>query len=131
MKAWLQRFMHGRYGQDDLNRFLSIFTLTLCIVSIFTQWTILSSLAMVLLVFCIFRTFSRDATKRGQENFAFLSAKEKMSQYFRHIKTRYRQRKTHCFYRCPCCKQQLRVPKGKGHIIIYCPKCKTSFDKKT
>ena len=32
---------------------------------------------------------------------------------------------------CPTCKQKLRVPRGKGKISITCPKCATSFIKKT
>lgn len=131
MKAWLQRFMYGRYGPDDLSRFLSIFALILCIVSIFTKWTILNSLALVLLVFCIFRIVSRNVAKRGRENLAFLRIKGNFGQYFIRIRTRLRQRKTHRFYKCPSCKQELRVPKGKGRISIHCPKCNTSFDKKT
>jgi hypothetical protein len=27
MKAWLSRLMYGRYGQDDLNKYLTIFDL--------------------------------------------------------------------------------------------------------
>jgi uncharacterized membrane protein len=45
MKARLERFMYGRYGQDDLTRFLSVFVLILYFVAIFTKWTILNSLA--------------------------------------------------------------------------------------
>ncbi|HWQ80365.1 MAG TPA: hypothetical protein VN381_16170 [Anaerovoracaceae bacterium] len=131
MKAWLQRFMYGRYGQDDLSRFLSLFALVLCIVSIITQWAVLNSLALVLLVFCIFRMFSRNAEKRGQENLAFLRMREQITGFFSRTAARLRQGRTHRFYRCPSCKQQVRVPKGKGGIRIHCPKCGTSFEKKT
>jgi predicted membrane protein len=131
MEAWLQRFMYGRYGQDNLNSFLSIFALILCVISILTQWTILNSLALVLLFFSIFRMFSRNAEKRGQENMAFLCIKGKVTGFFSRIKIQMKQRKTHRFYNCPSCKQQLRVPKGKGRVRIRCPKCHTSFEKKT
>ena len=30
---------------------------------------------------------------------------------------------------CPTCGQEVRVPKGKGHIRITCPKCKGQFDR--
>jgi hypothetical protein len=131
MKAWLERFMYGRYGQDDLGRFLSFLALILCLVALLTQWTMLNSLALALLFFCIFRIFSRNAEKRGPENLAFLRAKGKFTQSCHRLKTRLRQRKTHRFYKCPTCKQQLRVPKGKGRIVILCPKCRTSFKQKT
>ncbi len=35
------------------------------------------------------------------------------------------------FYNCPNCNQKVRVPKGKGRIEITCPKCHTSFIRKT
>lgn len=131
MRTRLQHFMYGRYGQDDLNRALLVFAIILYAVSIFTRLTILTSLGLVLLVLCIFRMFSRNARERAQENFAFLGMKGKIVQKLRLIKTWFRQRKTHRFYKCPSCKQTLRVPKGKGRIIIRCPKCQMSFEKKS
>ncbi len=131
MRARLERFMYGRYGQDNLNRVLSISALILCIIALFTRWTILNSLAMVLLFYCIFRMFSRKTERRGQENMTFLRAKGRITQIYSTIKTRMNQRKTHRFYKCPSCKKQLRVPKGKGRISIRCPKCNASFEKRT
>ena len=46
-------------------------------------------------------------------------------------KTRWNQRKTHRFYRCPKCKTWLRVPKNRGKITITCVKCSHKFDKRT
>lgn len=131
MRAWLERFMYGRYGQDNLNRFLFVLALILSIVSLFTRLAILNSLAMVLLFFSIFRMFSRNTEKRARENFAYLRITERFTRFFSHIKTRLRQRKVYRFYRCPTCKQELRVPKGKGRICIRCPKCQASFEKET
>ena len=39
--------------------------------------------------------------------------------------------KEHRYYDCPRCRQQVRVPRGKGKISITCPKCKEKFVKKT
>ena len=131
MKAWFQRFMYGRYGQDNLNRFLSIFALILCIISMLTQWVFLNSLALALLFFSIFRMFSRKAEKRRQENLAFLRIKGKVTGFFSRNKERLHYSKTHRFYKCPSCKQSLRVPRGKGRVLIHCPKCHASFEKRT
>ncbi len=131
MRSWLQRFMIGRYGQDDLSRFMIVLALILSVISMFTRWMVLNSLGMVLLLVSTFRMLSRNTTSRVQENYKYLRAKGKVIQFFRQIKLKLNQRKTHRFYRCPSCKQQLRVPRGKGLITIHCPKCKTSFTQKT
>ncbi|GHU82792.1 Zn-finger containing protein [Clostridia bacterium] len=131
MRARFERFMYGRYGQDDLSRFVSIFALVLWGVSLFTGWTLLYSLALALLVVGVFRTFSRNIEKRRQENLWFLGVKGRVSRFVVQSKTRVAQRKTHRYYKCPSCKQLLRVPKGKGSISINCPKCHTTFERKS
>lgn len=131
MKRRLQNFMYGRHGQDDLNKFMSIISLILMLVSLFTGWTILYSLALAVLIYSIFRMFSRNTYKRGQENLSYLTLLGKVTSYFFGIKTKFMQRRTHAFYKCPSCRSQLRVPKGRGLISITCPKCKTSFEKRT
>ena len=37
----------------------------------------------------------------------------------------------YCYYHCPECKQQLRVPAGKGKVRITCPNCKNKFELNT
>lgn len=39
--------------------------------------------------------------------------------------------KTHSYFNCPKCNTELRVPKGKGKIMITCPKCGEKFIEKT
>jgi uncharacterized paraquat-inducible protein A len=34
-------------------------------------------------------------------------------------------------FRCPHCKQKVRVPRGRGKISIHCPKCNTEFIRKS
>ena len=76
------------------------------------------------MVYAYFRILSKKVYKRTQENKKYLGA-------INMTKTRWKQRKTHKFYRCPKCKTWLRVPKGRGKITITCVKCSTKFDKRT
>ena len=42
-----------------------------------------------------------------------------------------KQLKEYHIYKCPNCKQKLRVPRGRGRIAIRCRKCGTEFIKKS
>jgi uncharacterized paraquat-inducible protein A len=46
-------------------------------------------------------------------------------------KKEWAQRKTYAFFRCPKCRQRVRVPKGRGRICITCPKCRTEFTRRS
>ena len=37
----------------------------------------------------------------------------------------------HRYYKCPKCRQSVRVPRGKGKISITCPRCREKFIRKT
>lgn len=124
----ISKFFRGRNGFDDLAK-LSII-LSIVVFLIYGFWpkgivkTILSFVYLGLLVYAYFRVLSKKVYKRSKENKKYVGA-------IKMIKTRWKQRKTHKFYRCPKCKTWLRVPKGRGKITITCVKCSTKFDKKT
>lgn len=125
-----QNFMEGRYGIDELGRFSMFLSLGLIVVSFFVATLILSTLAVLLLVWGYFRMLSRNQTKRWEENQKFLEVKERFFGFFRGKSRAYKD-KDHCYFKCPNCKKLLRVPKGKGNISIHCPQCHTDFVKRT
>ncbi|WP_461809639.1 hypothetical protein [Faecalimonas sp.] len=129
MKEKLQRFMMGRYGVDALNKFLLGTTLALLIINMILRSSLLNTLSLLLLIVCYVRMLSRNVQKRYNENVKFLNKKKDLLNYFRKEKSYFEQRKTHHIYKCPTCKQKIRVPKGKGKICITCPSCKTEFIK--
>lgn len=134
MREKLIRFMQGRYGAygpDSLNRVLLIGALAAMVLSIFTGWDILYLVALAALVYSYFRLFSKNYTKRYAENQLFLKSTEGIRQFFNTQKRMVRQRKTHHIYKCPNCKQKIRIPKGKGKIAVKCPKCSTEFIKQS
>ncbi len=123
MGAGLRRFMQGRYGTDKLNMLFLGIGVIACLLSMFIPLPqmrlllVLVSYAMVAVV--LFRSLSRNIYKRYEENRKYLLFLDK-------IKDR-----THKYFTCPRCRQTVRVPKGKGKIMITCPKCKEKFQKKT
>lgn len=131
MRDKLIRFMQGRYGTDQLNRFLSTLCMILLIVSLFTKGGLLYYIAIILLILQLFRTFSRNIPKRYAENQKYLALTAKWRYAFAKKKNELRQLKTHHIYRCPGCRQKIRVPRGRGRIEIRCPKCYQTFIKKS
>lgn len=129
MRERLQRFMMGRYGVDAFSRFLMITWIVLWGIDLFINSGTLSLLSLVLLIYTYYRMFSRNIQKRYQENVKYLNIKNKFLSKLRSEKSVMKQRKTHHIYRCPNCRQKIRIPKGKGRICITCPKCKTEFTK--
>ncbi len=75
--------------------------------------------------------FSRNVRKRYDENVRFLNKTAKIRGFFKSQKNLMAQRKDYHIYTCPGCKQKIRIPRGKGKIEIRCPKCGTTFIKKS
>lgn len=138
MKRWfmrmgerLARFMYGRYGGDDLNRFLTVVSLILLILSMFRPLWILWFPALGLIIWSNCRALSKKIYKRRRENDAYLRIKKPFAQFFRLQRNKFRDRKTHRYFKCSHCRAVLRVPKGKGTIDVTCPCCKQITVKKT
>lgn len=125
----MQRFMYGRYGMDALGKFLSWFSIILLLCSMLSGLDFLYFLALACLIWCYFRMFSRNVQKRYQENCIYYRYTNKIRDFFKRQRSYMQQRKTHHIYKCPQCRQKIRVPKGKGRIAIRCRKCGTEFIK--
>ncbi|MGI6013669.1 MAG: hypothetical protein ACOX7K_05235 [Oscillospiraceae bacterium] len=131
MRYRLMRFMAGRNGLDSLNRFLLGVCIVVVLFNLFLRSAVFSILGYLLLILVYFRIFSRNLAKRGAENQRYLRYQNSFLHWKHQLTERFRQRKTHRFYRCPACHTNLRVPKGKGKIFIRCPKCGEGFERKT
>lgn len=131
MKERMQRFMAGRYGNYQLNQFIFIVAIISMVLEIITRQSLFYTLTLVLLILAYVRVFSRNINKRYEENMKFLQKKDAILNKFRKQKYYAAQRRNFHIYTCPQCKQKIRIPKGKGKISITCPKCRTSFIKKS
>ena len=131
MREKFYQFMSGRNGADDLARMHSWMVLVLLLLGIFTRLGIFSLLALVLIVYMYFRVFSRNTSKRYEENQKYLNFKYNRTVSWNRFKKHLAQRKDYRFYKCPMCKQEVRVPKGHGKIEITCPKCREQFIRRS
>ena len=128
-------FMYGRYGVDQLSKFMLIVTFVLCVLSLFIHSSIMSLLILALIICTYYRMFSKNIYKRAAENEKYLRFVEKFKSKTRtntyaHSREA-EQRKYYKFFKCPGCSQKIRIPKGHGKIEIRCPKCNTRFIRKS
>ena len=127
---WLRRMMAGRYGSDQLGIALIVLYGILYLLSHLFRSRLLSFLALAVVLWAFYRMFSRQLDRRRAENTRFLEAVGPLVRKYNVNKCR-RRDKDHCYFKCPNCGQQLRVPKGKGKISIICRNCGVSFEEKT
>lgn len=131
MKQKLQKFMIGRYGLDQLSQTLMVISIVFLVISMFSKGSLFYLAAMLILGYTYFRMFSKNISKRYEENQKFLNLKYRFVAKADQFKKHWAQRKIYRFFACPSCNQKVRVPRGKGKICITCPKCKTEFIKKS
>lgn len=126
----IQRFMYGRYGNDQLNLFIMGLYLLLYLVFSFTRFELLYWVSFILLLLTLFRLLSRNIDRRREENAKFMRAARPIFSWFRLRRTMHRD-KEHVYFKCPNCGQQLRVPRGRGKITVTCRSCGASFQEKS
>ncbi len=130
----LQEFFRGRYGFDELNGTLLVLSIILNLVSrfIFSFWPrmIVSIIGFIFFIVCIFRILSRNCYQREKENNVYKPVYTKVRDFFKLTYKKFKDGRTHRYYKCPACKAQLRVKNVKGEHTIRCPKCGYQFKKK-
>ncbi len=129
IKDYLQNFMRGRYGIDQMSQTLFIIALVCIVLSMFSGNVLLEFLGIGIFIYADYRALSRNISARRAENARY-------EQMVRDIKEKIHPSgadKTHRVFICPnkSCGQKIRVPKGKGKIEITCPKCGEKFVKRT
>lgn len=140
--SWRERFasfMSGRNGVDQLYHFLFWVIIILSFINLFTKEWVLTVIELLILVYTLFRVFSRNVYRRQKENQIYLTCVGKIRGFFSKIKrkitafvaltkNKWRDRKTHVYKRCPKCNNILRLPRVKGKHTAACPCCENRFD---
>ncbi|SDW93858.1 hypothetical protein SAMN05216391_12518 [Lachnospiraceae bacterium KHCPX20] len=146
----IQQMMIGRNGPDALGHFTMFLVLVLFVISALTRNGLVYLLALVLLGYGYFRMMSKNTGKRYLENQKYLQIADRIRHFFgngfpvrlwkvrafwnemiRKIRYGRADRKIYRYYKCPECRQKVRVPKGHGKIEITCPKCKGTFIRRS
>lgn len=109
-------FMYGRYGLDDLGKFLFAVGIVLDIIGAFTQSYIVNTLAFLIFVVMLFRFFSKDISRRQYENNRFRSILQL-------VKTKSQLRRDYKVFKCKKCGRNVRVPRHHGKVEVTCPLC--------
>ena len=102
MKEKFLRFMQGRYGVDQFSKALLIAGLVVVLLSSFFTGkgvgTLFYFLGWVLIIYCYFRVFSRNISKRYAENQKYLAKTYKLRTYIQQQKNSLAQRKVYHIY---------------------------------
>ena len=137
----IAEFMCGRNGIDSLYHFLFLVIILLTFISFFVETWILPTISTFILIYNIYRVFSKNVYRRQRENQIYLNCVGKVRRLYQRIKrsitrkisltkNKWHDRNTHIYKRCPSCKNTLRLPKVKGKHTAACPCCDNRFDVK-
>lgn len=140
MKQWFRKigykiagWMYGRYGNDELS-YVLLFTAIACLLISYLPipfFFLFSILSYAAIFFSVFRTLSKNLPKRKRELERYLCIKNKPKNAWQLHKNKKRDKDTHCYFKCKKCRAVLRVPKGKGSIIVTCPRCGERIERIT
>lgn len=129
-KNSFRRFMTGRNGADELSFAMLIAALVLMLITSFTGIAFFNLLSMILYVWCIFRMFSRNTSKRYEENRHFVEQRQKLKISASQSWVRLKNIRKFKYFKCPECHALLRLPRKVGEVTVTCGKCRHAFKKK-
>ena len=128
-------FMIGRYGMDQLGQSMAWAVLLLLLLNVMIRGRLpsllLEAFAFIGLITVYLRMFSKNISRRYQENQIFLRYRFYVTEYWKKMRFRLTEGRKYRIFKCPGCKQRVRIPRGHGRVSIHCPKCGTDFIRKS
>ena len=125
------RFMSDRYARvDGISLACVILSVLLDIIAGFCgvlSYIILSVISFGVMIYAIYRPFSKNIWKREKENRMFMEAFRKIKAWFLLNYRRIRYFKKSVFVKCPRCRAVIRFPRKKGEHTARCPGCGEKF----
>ena len=125
----IMQFMAGRYGNDKLNRFLTVTALVLAVLNLILHSVLVLLLCNFIIIYAVFRMMSRNIEARRKENHWFNDKLTFLKQR-KDLYERQRNDKSHVYRKCPACKAVLRLPHRLGKHTTVCPRCNREFKVK-
>lgn len=124
----IQKFMYGRYGVDDLYRFLFKLYILLLIIDLIFKVSFIKYIELFIIVVMFYRVLSKNIYRRSDENIMFLKIKRKVLKPFDRLK-KWIYRiidKNYIYKKCRKCKTVIRLPLPDkiGIKSVKCPNCK-------
>ncbi len=123
LKIRFQRFMVGRYGVDKLSTYLLYGGLAIVLLFNLLNWSIGGLLGWAAIILGYYRTFSRNRTKRYQENQKFLTFKRRIDSNWKKQRKKFQERKVYKYYLVPtviknCAFREIKVKStSNAHIV--------------
>lgn len=121
----LIKFMYGRYGIDELYKFLFTSYIIIFVINIFLNNLILEIISLIIVLYTFYRVLSKNISKRSKENREYIKIKNKIIKPLENIKRNILD-KDHIYIKCRNCKTTLKlpIPYERGIKHTKCPKCK-------
>ena len=130
-KYRMAQWIMGRYGIDELTQALMLLGCAFVLVNFFAHSSILSTLALLLMALGIFRCYSKNIPARARELAKYQELMVKPKAWWRLLNKKWINRKTTIYFKCKGCGAVLNVPKGKGKILVTCPKGGAKEEKRS
>ena len=128
-----QNFMRDRYARvDAICLACLIANVVIDIISRFFRSNLIAELVFFvistsLVVYAVYRPFSKNVWKRDGENRKFLALLKKVKAELVLFGRRVKYGKVSVFRKCPRCKAVIRFPRKKGEHMAKCPACSEKF----
>lgn len=118
----------GRHGMDQLNIALLIITLIMAVTTLISENDDLGLLCWIPFLYCIYRIVSKQRIARYKENVRFMKLINPFLK-ITYVRAARIKDKQHKYCQCPSCNQTIRVVKQKEKNAVFCPICKSEFNK--
>lgn len=117
--------MSGRYGIDEFYKFSFWLCIILLLINIFLKSYLLGITGLLLVIFTVYRSLSKNIYQRTKENNIYLKVKKKCLKPFINIERNIKD-KDNVYTKCRKCKTTLKLPlpPSRGFKVAVCPECK-------